>query len=148
MRAEGPLTAVGAEPGLLAAVETEVNVGIDAESPLRFASGMSAIARRALFAEEEHDHCASFEDAPQRYAGTWCAKEAAVKALSRWVRLEPRRVVVKRAGDGRPYLGISGWNADEAGVSTRVTISSHGRLAIAWVVAWGPRPGSDSKAIG
>ena len=123
----------------------EFDVGIDAESTKRFETGLSAIARKALFAQEERDYCASFSDAPRRFAGTWCAKEAAVKALWRWVRLDPRRVVVIRACDGRASIRISGWSADEAGVSTIVSISSHGSLAVAWVVAWGPPPGSDSE---
>jgi phosphopantetheine--protein transferase-like protein len=144
MRADGPLVAIGADGGLLPEAATEFDVGIDAESTERFGSRLSAVARKALFAQEEHDYCASFSDAPRRFAGTWCAKEAAVKALWRWVRLDPRRVVVMRANDGRASIRVPGWNADEAGVSTSVSISSHGSLAVAWVVAWGPPPALDS----
>jgi holo-[acyl-carrier protein] synthase len=144
MRAEGPLLAIGADRGLQPEASTEFDVGIDAESMERFESGLHADARKALFAQVEHDYCAAFADAPQRYAGTWCAKEAAVKALWRWVRLDPRRVVVMRASDGRASIRISGWSADEAGVSTSVSISCHGPLAVAWVVAWGPSPSSDT----
>jgi phosphopantetheine--protein transferase-like protein len=142
MRAEEPM---GLDQGLRLEAATDFDVGVDAESTARFA-GLNDVARKALFAQEEHDYCASFSDAPRLFAGTWCAKEAAVKALWRWVRLDPRRVVVVRANDGRASVRISGWNADEAGVSTKVSISSHGSLAVAWVVAWGPSPCSDTDA--
>jgi len=124
----------------------EFDVGIDAESTGRFESGLNDAARRALFAPEELEHCASFPDAARRFAGTWCAKEAAVKALSRWVRLDPRRVVVTRSGDGQPSLRISGWDADGAGVLTSVSVSHLGPIAVACVVAWGPPPASAGKA--
>jgi holo-[acyl-carrier protein] synthase len=124
----------------------EFEVGIDAESSGRFETGLDDAATAGLFATAEHDYCSSFPDASRRFAGTWCAKEAAVKALSRWVRLDPRRVVVTWASDGRPSIGVSGWDADEAGVSTSVSISSYGSLAVAWVVAWGPPPISDGDA--
>jgi phosphopantetheine--protein transferase-like protein len=127
-------------------ISNEFEVGIDAESTARFESGLDDVARSALFARAEHEYCASFPDAARRFAGTWCAKEAAVKALSRWVRLDPRRVVVTWANDGRPSIGVSGWDADEAGVSTSVCVSSYGPLAVAWVVAWGP-PVSEGDAV-
>ena len=139
MRAEELLRAIGPDRGSRSEARTEFDVGIDAESTARFAR-LNDVARKALFAQEEHDYCSSFSDAPRRFAGTWCAKEAAVKALWRWIRLDPRRVVVMWSGDGRPSIRISGWDADEAGVSTSVGVSSDGSITVAWVLASGPPP--------
>lgn len=125
------------QPGELAA---EFSVGIDIEEVERFSSVSDDATKRALFTPEELEYCSAFSDAAARYAGTWCAKEAAVKALWPWARLEPRRVSVTRADDGRPMLLISGWREIADRVAIRVSISHSGPVAVACVVAWAPRP--------
>lgn len=118
----------------------EFNVGMDIEDVGRFASASNDPAMTGLFTEGEHGHCAISFDAAGCYAGTWCAKEAAIKALWPWVHLDPRRVEVVRADDGRPGLIVSGWDAMTSGVTVRVSIA-HGRsFASACAVAWGPMP--------
>lgn len=117
---------------------TEFNVGIDVEEVARFASLPDDATMRGMFTPEELEYCAGFFDAPARYAGTWCAKEAAIKALWPWARLDPRRIAVTRADDGRPLLLISGWNQAEEQVSIRVSISHSTSVASACAIAWGP----------
>lgn len=118
----------------------EVNVGIDLEEVERFRSGLGDSALRDLFTAAEIEYCAGFDDRAARFAGTWCAKEAAVKALWPWARLEPRRIEVSRAEDGMPRLLVSGWSLAEAGVAVRVSISHSRSIASACAIAWGPRP--------
>jgi holo-[acyl-carrier protein] synthase len=124
----------------LEAPSVEFNVGLDVEDVERFASVSNDPGMAGLFTPGEHEHCAISPDAAGRYAGTWCAKEAAIKALWPWVKLDPRRVEVLRADDGRPGVVVSGWDAAASGVTVRVSIS-HGRsFASACAVAWGPPP--------
>jgi holo-[acyl-carrier protein] synthase len=124
----------------LAASSVEFNVGLDVEDVERFASISHDPDMTGLFTPGEHEHCAMSLDPAGRYAGTWCAKEAAIKALWPWVKLDPRRVEVVRADDGRPGVIVSGWDAAASKVTVRVSIS-HGRsFASACAVAWGPPP--------
>jgi phosphopantetheine--protein transferase-like protein len=118
-----------------------MNIGMDVEVVDRFASAGDA-ALRALFTAEERVYCSGFSDSAARYAGTWCAKEATVKALWPWKRLEPRRIEVSRSEDGRPVVGVSGWNPAEHGVALRVSISHCKTVATGSVIAWGPPPRS------
>lgn len=131
---------MGIHPQQPRELAAEFNVGIDIEEVERFASVRDDATKRALFTSEEAEYCSAFSDAAARYAGTWCAKEAAVKALWPWVRLDPRRVMVSRAGDGRPMLLISGSREIADRVAIRVSISHSGPVAVACVVAWAPRP--------
>ena len=121
-----------------AGLATEFNVGLDIEEVARFSSMPDDATMRGMFTPEELEYCAGFFDAPARYAGTWCAKEAAIKALWPWARLDPRRIAVSRANDRPPLLQISGWNHAEQQVSIRVSISYSISLASACAIAWGP----------
>lgn len=115
----------------------EYNVGIDVEDIGRFASG--SIASDTLFSEEELAEAEAVR-LPERLAGTWCAKEATVKALWPWVQLDPRRVHVTRQTDGRPTVHVTGWDADVAGVQVRVSISHSSTVATAMALVWGRSP--------
>lgn len=126
-------------------LSTDMNVGVDVESVERFESAADDLALYALFTDEERAYCSGFEDAAERYAGTWCAKEAAVKALWPWERLEPRRIHVRRSVDGRPAVVVSGWDPEQRGVALRVSISHCKSVAFASVIAWGPSSPSAEK---
>jgi holo-[acyl-carrier protein] synthase len=122
------------------APSVEFNVGLDIEDVERFASVSSDRSMAALFTSGEHEHCGIAENAAGRYAGTWCAKEAAIKALWPWIRLDPRRVEVVHEGDGRPAVVVSGWDAAGSGITVRVSIAHARSVASACAVAWGPPP--------
>lgn len=113
------------------------NVGIDIERAGRFESLADDQSLSALFTEEERHYCSSRRDAAASYAGTWCAKEAVVKALAPWVVLDPRRVTVDRTANDA-QVSVSGWNATPNGVTVRVRISDRRPLATAFAFASGP----------
>ncbi|MEA2538578.1 MAG: 4-phosphopantetheinyl transferase superfamily [Chloroflexota bacterium] len=113
------------------------NVGIDIERAGRFESVADDDNLRALFTDEERRYCAGAGDAAASYAGTWCAKEAIVKALAPWVVLDPRRVTVERTGTDA-QVAVSGWSAAASGVTVRVAISDRRPLATAFAFASGP----------
>ena len=131
------------ERGVMADAGAEYNIGIDIEDIGRFASVAEDPALRSLFSLEEFEHCSRFADSAAHFAGTWCAKEAAVKALWPWVRLEPRLVTVHRTTDGRPSLRIASIDEQTTGTATRVSISQTSTIACASVIAWGPPGGLD-----
>jgi len=113
------------------------NVGIDIERPGRFEPLSDDPRLQALFTPDERQYCSARPDAAASYAGTWCAKEAVVKALAPWVVLDPRRVTIARtAGDAR--VAVSGWSGTSSGVTVRVAISDRRPLATAFAVASGP----------
>lgn len=119
-------------------VDVEFNIGTDVESCDRFEHlGEQANARLLrMFDECEIEYCRRFDDAAERFAGTWCAKEAVVKAAWPWAHLDPRRVVIGHTDDGSPLVLIDGWDAESAGVSIRVSVSHAGGMAVANAIAW------------
>jgi phosphopantetheine--protein transferase-like protein len=119
------------------------SVGIDIERAGRFESMFDDQRLGALFTAEERRYCSGSRDVAATYAGTWCAKEAIVKALAPWVVLDPRRVSVARTPNDTQVV-VSGWNGTSTGVTVRVTISDRRPLATAFAVASGPRVASQS----
>src|SRR6478735_6402675 len=119
----------------------EFNVGVDVEDIARFER--DDVRLDALFTADELAEAATVNQAT-RLTGTWCAKEATVKALWPWVRLDPRRVTVSRDADGRPHVAVTGWELAGVGLQLRVSISHTSNVATAVVVAWRPPPSSES----
>lgn len=128
-----------------------VNVGIDLEDVARFSAtaGRPGASTDVLFDERELAHaradgqagdqaCESVRAA--RLTGTWCAKEAVVKALWPWARLDPRRVTVVRDAEGRPTAEVSGQVVERSGLQVQLSISHTSTYASAVAVAWGPPP--------
>jgi holo-[acyl-carrier protein] synthase len=114
------------------------NVGCDVEDIERFLAEGSALD--PLFTLEEIDYCGPLPGGAGRRAGTWCAKEATVKALWPWVRLDPRRVIVTHTSDGIPEVRVDG--ALPSGVDIRISIAHSRASATATAVVWGPAPGT------
>lgn len=78
-------------------------VGIDVEQVQRFVD-----AHPRLFTEAEWERCAGRTES---LAGIWCAKEAVVKALSRWRSISVRDVEIGH-DSGRPTVEIDGFEID------------------------------------
>jgi holo-[acyl-carrier protein] synthase len=116
----------------------EFNVGIDLEPVSRFSSTLDDPSLAGLFTPGEHAQCAGWRDAAGRYAGLWCAKEAAIKALWPWVRLDSRRVEIVPGDDFASRVVVSGWDPSAHGVAVRVNTSHSRSHAVASAVAWGP----------
>lgn len=93
-----------------------------------------------LFTERERGYCQRRADPAPHYAARFAAKEAAAKAVGRWLRWHEVEVVVDRSG--RPQLSLSGLSAALAGVPEGVQLlvsMSHGRdHAIACVALVAP----------
>lgn len=83
-------------------------VGVDIEPLARWRAKAAALAPggtlHRLFDADEHARAARRRDPMPTYAGIWCAREAAAKALRAWVRVGPRALHVRHAADGRPAI--------------------------------------------
>ncbi|HYI44834.1 MAG TPA: holo-ACP synthase [Actinomycetota bacterium] len=104
-------------------------IGVDVVEISRFRRALDLVPRieARLFTPAERSFCRSSFDPPTRFAGTFAAKEAVVKALGlssihQWAQ----RIEVVRAGSGRPTVLIDG-NETPAMVS----ISHEGSVAVA-----------------
>jgi phosphopantetheine--protein transferase-like protein len=128
------------EPGSSAANAQYVSVGIDVEAIARFARVIDDPRWRDLFSDEEHAARPSGADAAAYYAGTWCAKEAAVKALWPWTRLDPRRVHVSLDSDGRSGVRLDDVASVAGRLMTELHVTYAETIAVAWVVASGDDP--------
>lgn len=95
------------------------SVGVDIEEVRRFEQ-----VNRRLFTAGEWEHCAGRADS---LAGVWCAKEAVVKAVSRWRAIHVREVEI--AFDGaRPVVRIPGMQVE-------ISISHTAQYATAVAIA-------------
>lgn len=119
-----------------------LNVGTDLEDVARFDDDRTRTD--VLFSEAELAHAANGGGAAA-LAGTWCVKEATVKALWPWVRLDPRRVLVSREADGRPTATVVGHDLSADGVQVQVSITHTSTVASAVAVAWGPMPAATTE---
>jgi holo-[acyl-carrier protein] synthase len=61
-----------------------------------------------LFTDEEHAYCRSRADQAEAYAGTWCAKEAVVKAVLPTAPILTREVSIGRDEAGAPRAELPG----------------------------------------
>jgi holo-[acyl-carrier protein] synthase len=94
-------------------------VGVDIEAVERFAT----VSER-LFTQGELSHAGGRLDSR---AGIWCAKEAVVKAVSKWKQLSLRQVEITYDGD-RPTARVEGFEVD-------VSISHTADYAVAFAIA-------------
>lgn len=109
-------------------------MGVDVEEVSRFRQPPSD-----LFTEAEVAYCTAQGDSAEAFAGTWCAKEAVVKALSAHISVLPRDIEVTRGPNGAPRaeLRASARIAGASGVLPQIHISiTHaGGLAVAVAAA-------------
>lgn len=109
-------------------------MGVDVEEVSRFRQPPSD-----LFTEAEVAYCTAQGDSAEAFAGTWCAKEAVVKALSAHISVLPRDIEVTRGPNGAPRaeLHASARIAGASGVLPQIHISiTHaGGLAVAVAAA-------------
>lgn len=112
-------------------------LGVDIESLARWRSKAAALAPggtlHRLFDDNEHARAARRRDPIPTYAGIWCAREAAAKALRAFVRVGPRSLHVVHAADGRPSIVLPPALAGRFAVD--ITISHSADHAIAAAVA-------------
>ena len=114
----------------------DYGVGVDTERVARWRELLPSLHQRQnarLFSESEHQYCESFPDPAPVYAGTWCAKEAVFKAVSRFGRLTLDQLEIRRLATGRPAVRLP--LALEELVQVRVSITHDGERAVAFAIA-------------
>ncbi len=118
--------------------ERHLRVGVDLEPVARFAT-----ADPRLFTEAELTQTGAQAEPGEARAGRWCAKEAAVKALSSRRLLSPRDVEVLCDPSGRPHARVlaDGFADVEFDVSISHSAGFAMAVAIALVAAEDPSRG-------
>lgn len=119
-----------------------MTIGVDVVDVARFATVLERSPRltERFFTDAERAHCAAARDAVVRFAGTFAAKEAVMKALdltpaAAWAR----RIHIVRAASGRPSATVDGFPP------VPVSISHDGGVAMAVALA---APGAQTGAPG
>jgi phosphopantetheine--protein transferase-like protein len=113
----------------------DLGVGVDIEMVARFTT-----PDPRLFTEAELALCAASSYPAESRAGRWCAKEAVVKAVARYVLLSPREVEILADPDGRPvvrFLRSGLWH-----IRCDVSITHGGGIAAAVSASWQVASGS------
>ena len=117
---------------MTAGADEIVGIGVDIEVVERFRSDV-----RGLFTAAEQRYCLEQPDTAEAFAGTWCAKEATVKALTGWRLVSLREVEVVRAGNGAPSMTVVG---QPSAPPVYVSIAHASSMALAVAVATVPAP--------
>lgn len=121
-----------------------IGVGIDAEPVARFDHPPVEI-----FTRDEIAFCQGQSRSSEAFAGTWCAKEAALKSLSHWARLSLRDVEVVRDDRGAPGIRLTPppSSVAEAGTTPTVFVSLTYTEGLAAAVALALAPTSGDTRV-
>lgn len=112
------------------------SIGVDAEDVARWRD--PALRLDALFSESEIAHAEADADPPQVLAGTWCAKEAAFKAMAaRGESVSLRDITIGREASGAPFATVRG---ERMTMCISISHTRSHAVAVALVVAE-PRTG-------
>jgi len=121
-------------PPPCSAGEEDYGVGVDSEVVERWRQRLPSLRRIArLFTEREHEYCERFADPAPVYAGSWCAKEAVFKAVSRFGTLTLDQIEIERLATGCPCVHLPPALAQI--VRVRVSITHDTERAVAFAVA-------------
>ncbi|WP_104992103.1 4'-phosphopantetheinyl transferase superfamily protein [Deinococcus sp. NW-56] len=101
-----------------ASTSATLGVGFDIEEVSRWEKPLRL---DILFTPSERAHCEAKASPARHYAGLWCAKEAAFKALSQEVTVNLREMEVVHNPSGAPRIRFL--TPVPEGVSRRLTIS-------------------------
>lgn len=104
------------------------SVGIDLEEVVRWEGPLRL---DALFTPAEREYCEGKARPARHYAGLWCAKEAAFKALSGHVTVNLRELEVFHLPDGSPGIRFLNGVPGEAAERLNVSITHTPTLATA-----------------
>lgn len=123
----------------------DYGVGVDSEVVARWRERLPSLRRSPrLFTEREREYCDSFADPAPVYAGSWCAKEAVFKAVSRFGVLTLDQIEIERLATGCPQVLLPVALAER--VSVCVSITHDAERAVAFAVAV-VRSASSSKSV-
>ncbi len=118
----------------------DFNVGIDCEDIQRWRKMLPRLEsgyRRKLFTEGEHRYCRSFNDPAPHYAVRWCAKEALLKAISPFYKLDLRVIEIDNDKDGRPFFVVNDPAMAGLNLTIRVSLAHSRETATAVVMVAG-----------
>lgn len=119
-------------------------IGIDTEPLARWRAKVTALAPggtlHRLFDAAEHARAARKRDPIPTYAGIWCAREAAAKALRAWVGVGPRRLHVAHDAAGRPRIVLPPALTSRFALDISISHSADTAIAVALAL---PVPGGE-----
>lgn len=110
------------------------NVGIDCEDIERWHKMLPKLekgAQRKLFTEAEHQYCNSFKNPEAHYAAHWCAKEALLKALNPFYKIDLREIEITNDKDGKPFYVVLDPEVAKLKLTIRVSLSHSKKTAMA-----------------
>ena len=113
------------------------NVGIDCEDIERWHNILLKLeesAQHKLFTEAEHKYCKSFKNPAAHYAARWCAKEALLKALHPFCKVDLRKIEIANDKDGKPFFVVSDPEVAKLNLTVRVSLSHSKKTAMAVAV--------------
>lgn len=113
-------------------------LGVDCEDIARWRELLPALRNGsfgAAFSPEEHRYCSRFADPAASYAGRWCAKEAVVKALSKFMSLCIRDVTIGADASGAPVVRLRRPSRRGPSVVVQVSIAHSRERAVAFALA-------------
>jgi holo-[acyl-carrier protein] synthase len=117
----------------------QIGVGIDIERVDRFSENISSSDRffSKTFTRRERAYCMSKANPPMHFAGTFAAKEAAVKALRNYSsgRLAITDFEVSHGRNGEPRVRYTGAETKIKAVEVTVSVSHTTDNAVATAVA-------------
>jgi holo-[acyl-carrier protein] synthase len=112
----------------------DYNIGIDCEDVERWRKmlpGLEQGIQRKLFSEEEHCYCRSFSDPAPHYAARWCAKEAVLKALAPFCKIDMRTIEIVNDDEGRPFCRFSDPEIPRVKTIIKISLSHSKEVAMA-----------------
>jgi holo-[acyl-carrier protein] synthase len=113
------------------------NVGIDCEDIKRWHRMLPKLeegTQHKLFTEAEHQYCKSFKNPAAHYAARWCAKEALLKALYPFCKVDLRNIEIANDKEGVPYFIVSDPEVAKLNLTIRVSLSHSKETAMAIAV--------------
>jgi phosphopantetheine--protein transferase-like protein len=116
----------------VAAAGPGFSVGVDVEDLDRWRRPGRDLT--VLFTPEERAYCEGQASPAAHFAGLWCAREAAFKALSPYVHLDLRQLHVGHDPAGRPVISIDDPAQRALAERLRVSISHSATTAMAFAV--------------
>lgn len=122
------------EPTTIGPGAADYGVGVDSEVVARWRERLPSLRRSSrLFTERERAYCDGFADPAPVYAGSWCAKEAVFKAVSRFGALTLDQIEIERLASGCPDVRLPAALSER--VRVRVSITHDAERAVAFAVA-------------
>jgi phosphopantetheine--protein transferase-like protein len=129
------------------AQDADYGVGVDSELVARWRERLPSLRRsHRLFTAREREYCDRFADPAPVYAGSWCAKEAVFKAVSRFGSLTVDQIEIERLATGCPEARLPTALAERVSVHVSITHDAERAVAFAVAVVRGASAG-ESNAI-